>query len=144
MSIPDRLRFVAKISRRRHYPEIIATLICIVALALALALLVNPGGYISRTTYQPAIEFASPAAWAVAFATASLATLGGIFAARSVAMWPVGALAALWGAWASFMFAGAINGGVPSAAVGYTALAWATLALAAVYWTDQEDDHAAP
>lgn len=145
MSVPDWLRFVARLSRRRHYPEVVAVLLSTAAVIFGATLAFNPTAYTTRTTYASAMDFASPHAWAAVFIAAGALLAAAVVWARSVALWPAGGLSVLWGSFAAFMFDGAIDGGVPSPAVGYTLLSWVTLALAAVYWTDGEElEHAGP
>lgn len=147
-SLIDRLEWLIRMSRRRHYPEIVTVLLSFTAISLGVILIVNPDQYTSRDTYLPAMNFASPLAWGITFVLGGLMMVGGVFWARSVAVWPVGGMAVLWGTWAFLLFAGAVDGGVPSAAVGYTVASWVCLALALVYWNDEVDRgegrHAAP
>lgn len=144
MSLTDRLRFAARLSRRRHYPEIVAYLCSGLAALLGLSLLVNPEGYAGNPIYDEALIFASAGAWGVVFTLGGTLLAAAVTWARTVAMWPAGGLSALWGIWAAFMFSEASQGGAPAAAVGYTVASWITLGLVGVYWTDTEAVDATP
>lgn len=135
----DVVRRVSRLARRGHYPEVVGSIVCLIAIGLGVAMIADADAF-RRPTFASALAVASPQAWGVSFVVTGSVTAAAVALHRHVAMWPALILTGLWGTWSACMVISA-GAGVPSAAVVYTGLAWLTLSLAAVYWTDGRSDH---
>lgn len=139
MTLAQKASRIARLARRRNYPEVVALLLCLTALGLGTTMLTHPHTY-QAPTYGPAMDFASPQAWGVAFIVTAVIFAAAVLAYRAVAIWPAIILTGLWSIWAVCMILGATDGGVPSPAIVYTTLSWLTLGLVAVYWNDSRTE----
>ena len=105
-------------------PQMLGTVLAIVAIALGLSMFINPSVFISTQAFAWVFAFASPYAWGTVYVVAALAVLISVHTNQKSAQAPVFMLGATFAMQALLQLPPVTDGAVPSGIFMYMGIGW--------------------
>jgi hypothetical protein len=105
-------------------PQMLGTVVSLVAIALGVAMFVDPGVFIETKSFHVVFAFASPYAWGTVYIVAAMAVLITVYTNQKSAQAPVFMLGATFAMQALLQIPQIANGGVPSGLFMYMGIGW--------------------
>jgi hypothetical protein len=108
-------------------PQMLGTVISIVAMGLGLSMFIDPSVYIETDTFNLVFSFASPYAWGTVFIFTALVVLVTVYTSQKNAQAPLFVMGATYSAFGLLTIPQIVEGSVPSAMFMYIGMAWICL-----------------
>lgn len=108
-------------------PQMLGTVISVVAIGLGLSMFIDPVVYRETTTFDLVFSFASPYAWGTVFIFTALVVLATVYTSQKNAQAPLFVMGATYSAFGLLTIPQIVEGSVPSAMFMYIGMAWVCL-----------------
>jgi hypothetical protein len=105
-------------------PQMLGTVVSLVAICLGASMFLNPGVFIDTYSFKTVFWFASPWAWGTVYIVAAIAVLFAVYTNQRTAQAPVFMLGATFAAQALLQVPQITLGSVPSGLFMYMGIGW--------------------